>query len=323
MSGLWVLVEHLKGTVQEITYEMLGAGRELANQLGIPLHAVVLGYPVEPLSETLGVADRVLAVENPSLKEMTPEGYARVLAPLLQERSPKAMLIANTNIGLGLGSLLSAATGFPFVNFCRALTTEEGRIQARCVLYGGKIEAWVSPTLEPAIYGIQPGICPPERGKVDRLPEVELIPSPHAGELQVQFRNYIEPAPGDIDITKMDILVAVGRGIQRQENIALAEELAQVLGGAVCASRPIVDQGWLPLSRQVGKSGVRVKPKLYIAAGISGAPEHVEGMKDAALIIAINTDPKAPIFHIAHYGVVGDALELLPAIAAALRVRKG
>jgi electron transfer flavoprotein alpha subunit len=139
----------------------------------------------------------------------------------------------------------------------------------------------------------------------------------------VTFKKYIEPEAGDVDITQKDVLVAVGRGIGGQENLELAEELAAALDGAVCGSRPVIDQGWLPLSRQVGKSGLSVKPKLYIAAGISGAPEHVEGIKGSELIIAINSDARAPIFNVAHYGIVGDALDLLPALTEQVRAAKG
>jgi len=117
--------------------------------------------------------------------------------------------------------------------------------------------------------------------------------------------------------------VSVGRGIQTKDNIELAEELAAALGGAVSASRPVIDQGWLPMTRQVGKSGATVKPKLYLAAGISGAPEHVEGMKNAELIIAVNTDPQAPIFSVAHYGIIGETVEILPALTEAVKARKG
>jgi electron transfer flavoprotein alpha subunit len=138
----------------------------------------------------------------------------------------------------------------------------------------------------------------------------------------VHLKKYIDPEAGDVDLTKMDVLVAVGRGIQSRDNIALAEELAQALGGAVAGSRPVIDQGWLPLSRQVGKSGLAVKPKLYVALGISGAPEHIEGMKDAKMIVAVNSDARAPIFNVAHYGIVGDVLETLPALTEAIEARK-
>jgi electron transfer flavoprotein alpha subunit len=139
----------------------------------------------------------------------------------------------------------------------------------------------------------------------------------------VRFTRYLEPEAGDVDITQQNVLVAVGRGIQTKDNLELAEELAATLGGAVCGSRPVIDQGWLSLSRQVGKSGMQVKPKLYFMLGISGAPEHVEGMKDAQLIVAVNTDAAAPIFNVAHYGIVGDALEIAPALTEAVKARKG
>jgi electron transfer flavoprotein alpha subunit len=126
-----------------------------------------------------------------------------------------------------------------------------------------------------------------------------------------------------VDVSKVPLLIAVGRGIQNADNIPLAEELAETLGGAVCASRPVIDQGWLPLTRQVGKSGVTVKPKLYLALGISGAPEHVEGMKQSELIIAVNTDAKAPIFGLAHYGAVADAVEIIPLLTEQIRAASG
>ncbi len=133
------------------------------------------------------------------------------------------------------------------------------------------------------------------------------------------FEEFILPEAGDVDITQQEILVAVGRGIQQKDNLEVAEELAAALGGAVCASRPVIDQGWLPATRQVGKSGMTVKPRCFIALGISGAPEHVEGMKDSDLIFAVNTDPNAPIFDVAHYGVVGDLLDVVPALVEAVK----
>jgi electron transfer flavoprotein alpha subunit len=142
---------------------------------------------------------------------------------------------------------------------------------------------------------------------------------PALPEPRVKFRQWLAPPPGDVDITKVPILVAVGRGIQNAGNMTLAEALAEALGGTVCGSRPVIDQGWLPRTRQVGKSGMTVKPTLYLALGISGAPEHLEGMRKAELIIAINTDPQAPIFSAAHYGAVVDLLELLPPLTEEIK----
>jgi electron transfer flavoprotein alpha subunit len=146
-------------------------------------------------------------------------------------------------------------------------------------------------------------------------PPVEQIASPAPlGDLKVKFVKLIQPQGGDVDITQQPILVSIGRGIGGQENIALAQEVADALGCAVSASRPLTDAGWLPKTRQVGKSGLTVKPKVYLALGISGAPEHLEGMRGAETIIAVNTDPKAPIFDVAHYGATCDMLDLLPAL---------
>jgi electron transfer flavoprotein alpha subunit len=136
------------------------------------------------------------------------------------------------------------------------------------------------------------------------------------------LKRYLEPEMGAVDITQQEVLVAVGRGIQSKDNLELAEELAATLGGAVCGSRPVIDQGWLPLARQVGKSGMQVRPRLYLALGISGAPEHLEGMRGSDLIVAVNTDPAAPIFNEAHYGVVADALDLVPVLTDRIKAAK-
>jgi electron transfer flavoprotein alpha subunit len=177
---------------------------------------------------------------------------------------------------------------------------------------------------EPVVIGLWPGARPPEAAHTGKPPAVveDVSPALPAATC-VKLKQYLEPETGDIDITQQPVLVSVGRGIQGKENVELAEELAELLGGAVAGSRPVIDQGWLSLSRQVGKSGATVKPKLYIAAGISGAPEHVEGMRGASLIVAINTDAQAPIFQFAHYGIVGDALDVIPALTEAVRAKRG
>ena len=172
------------------------------------------------------------------------------------------------------------------------------------------------------IVSLYPGSFPLDRGKSDKKPEAEMLDLP-VEEAEIKLRQYLEPEAGDIDITKQDVLVSVGRGIASANNIEMAQDLADILGGAVCASRPVIDQGWLPLTRQVGKSGMTVKPKLYLALGISGAPEHVEGMKDSGLIIALNSDPNAPIFNIANYGICGDLFDILPTMIEKVKAQRG
>ncbi len=327
-SEVWVVVEQWRGAIPEITYEVLALGREVAGALGGSLQAVALGaaplFRADGEAPSLGAADGVLAVQHPALAEPVPEVHALALAQLIKERAPQVVLIPQTNVTMELGSLVAARLGLPFINLCRDVQVVDGRPVARCVLYGGKVEATVAPAgrnsgAGPAILGILPGSRPQEQGRAGGTPAVTTVPVDLPAESPVRLQGYTEPAASGVDITRENVLVGVGRGIQRPENVALAQELAAVLGGAVCGSRPVIDQGWLSPSRQVGTSGMIVQPAVYLAFGISGAPEHVEGMKRAALIIAVNTDPRAPIYSVAHYGAVADALEVLPALTEAVR----
>ncbi len=323
MAGnVWVLAEQWRGQITEITFEVLALGRELARDLGVNLQAVLLGHEARTLTSALGMADAVFYLDHPGLTEPTPEAYSQALLPLVKEEQPHSFLIPLTNVTMGAGTLLGAALEAPVVNFCKDARVSDGALQVRSVLYGGKIEASIAIVERPAILGMWPGARPADAGRSTRIPSVieRTVTLPDAA--RVRFRAYHTPEAGDIDITKQDTLIAVGRGIQNRDGVELAEELAAALGGAVCGSRPVIDQGWLPLTRQVGKSGAMVKPRLYVAAGISGAPEHVEGMKNAQLIVAINTDAGAPIFQVAHYGIVADLHDVLPRMTEAVRARK-
>ena len=315
MAGdIWVLVEQWRGRVSDVTYEVLALGREVAAAAGAGLQAVLLGSGAGEALPSLGAADGVLVAAHAALAEPDPNLYAQALAQMIPQRQPRALFIPQTNVTMEVGPLLAARLGLPFVNSCRDISIADGRLTARCVLYGGKVEAAVAPRGGPAVLGILPGARPQEPGRVERTPPTTAVSVDLPAEPRVRFHGYTEPPPGDVDITRENVLVSVGRGIQRGENVALAEELAGALGGAVCGSRPVIDQGWLSSSRQVGTSGMIVKPQLYLALGISGAPEHVEGMKHAALIIAINSDPRAPIFSVAHYGVGADLFDIVPAL---------
>lgn len=317
-----VLAEQLRGEVTDITFEMLGAGRTLASALGAPLHVALLGSEAAPLASQLGVADKVWVVDNPQL-DLAPAGtVAAALKALMDQTQAGIVLLGCTNVSLGIGSMLAALAGLPLVNFCRAARVDGGAVVCTSQLFGGKILSDVKLPDGRGVVSIYPGAFPAEAGRNDQAPPVEKVDLPVEAP-KVTFKRYLEPEAGDVDITKQDVLVGVGRGIQTQDNVELAEELAQALGGATCASRPVIDQGWLPLSRQVGKSGMSVKPRVYLALGISGAPEHWEGIQNSQCIIAVNTDPRAPIFDGAHYGVVGDVLELLPVLTEKVKARKG
>jgi electron transfer flavoprotein alpha subunit len=321
-TGILVLAEHLKGTLADITFEMLGVGRQLAGTLGGSMHAVLIGRDVAGLAGRLGAADGVVVVDDPALEQPSGEVVIALLQQLMEQKQASLVLLGGTNAAFGLGSRLAARTNLPFINFCKGARAADGAILLTSQMFGGKILADVRLAAGRGIVSIYPGSFPADAGRSDRVPPVENRAAPTVAAAAV-FKRFLEPDTSDVDITKQNVLVAVGRGIQTQDNVQLAEELAQILGGAVCASRPVIDQGWLPLSRQVGKSGMTVKPRVYLAFGISGAPEHWDGMQASECIIAINTDPKAPIFDGSHYGVVGDAVELLPLITEKIQARKG
>ena len=321
-NPILVLAEQTRGELADITFEMLGVGRTLAGAAGAPLYAVLLGHEAAPLAARLGGADKVIVADNPQLDVAPADTIAAALKAVMDQTEAGLVLLGCTNVASGIGSILSAKTHLPLVNFCRGAKAEGGAFVLTSQLFGGKILSDVKFADGRGIVSIYPGAFPVDAGRSELTPPVENVDVPVEAP-KVVFKQYIEPEAGDVDITKQQVLLGVGRGIQTQDNVQLAEDLAQVLGGAVCASRPVIDQGWLPLSRQVGKSGMSVKPRVYLALGISGAPEHWEGMQNSQCIIAINTDPKAPIFDGAHYGVVGDVLELLPILTDKVKARKG
>jgi len=324
MAGaVWILAEQWRGTVSDVTYELLALGRQVADGLGVPLEAVLLGHAVEDLASSLGVADRVLYADDPSLAEPVGDYGSRVVAALAAEHRPGAILVPITNVSWDLLGLLPGRLGAVLANFCTDVRVVEGRLEAQCLVFGGKMEVRASPRGETVILGVLPGARPADEGRSAKAPEVVRVAAPSDLGDRVRLVGYEEPEAGDIDITQQEVLVSVGRGLQGEANLDLAEELADALGGAVAGSRPAIDMGWLPVTRQVGKSGMQVKPRLYLALGISGAPEHVEGMKDSALIIAVNTDAGAPIFNFAHYGAAEDLLEVVPALIDKVKERKG
>jgi electron transfer flavoprotein alpha subunit len=316
-QDILVLAEIQRDKLADVTLELLAAARGLAAATGGEVLAVVLSPNGESYAPLLGAADRIVLVDDPQLAAYLPDPFLAALQEVVAAEMPRAVLIGATSIGWDLGPLLAAKLNAPLVTGCKAVQADGGMLSVTASYCGGKMMADMQVKASPAVLVVLPGCFRPngEAGKAivqQRKPAAPLA----AGAMC--FDGWILPEAGDVDITQQEVLVAVGRGIQQKENLELAEELAQVLGGAVCASRPVVDQSWLPATRQVGKSGMTVKPRCFLALGVSGAPEHVEGMKDSDLIVAVNTDPNAPIFDVAHYGVVADLLDFMPALTAAI-----
>lgn len=317
-NDVLVLAEHVGGEVTETTYELVGKARELAGSLGGRTIVALLGG--ESSADELGAADVVLAVDHAALTGYNPEAYERVLAQLVEEREPRLVLLANTTVGMDLGAALSAARGAPLAAYVVGLEAEDGTLVATSQIYGGKLMAETVIEGSPAVCTVVAGSFPAEAGRGGGSPEVEQVaPPPGLDALQTSFVKLAEPPAGDVDITQAPLLVSVGRGIESEDNLELVQELADALGAPLSASRPVTDLGWLPKTRQVGKSGLKVKPKAYLAFGISGAPEHLEGMRDAELIVACNSDPHAPIFGVAHYGTTLDLFDLVPALTEKLK----
>jgi electron transfer flavoprotein alpha subunit len=311
-NDILVLADHVGGQLSDATLELVGKAKELAGATGGQAVVALLGAP--DLATQVGGADAVLTVDHPALSNYTPEAWEKALLHIANERQPRLVLIANSTIGMDLGAALSAGWNAPLVAYTVGLAADGGDIVATAQVYGGKLLAEVALTGDHGVCTVVAGSFP-AAGAGAGSPAVEAL-APPAGldDLKTSFLTMVEPEGGDVDITAADILVSVGRGIGSQDNLELVQELADAIGAPLSASRPVTDSGWLPKTRQVGKSGLKVKPKVYLTIGISGAPEHLEGMRDAELIIACNTDEAAPIFDVAHYGTTVDLFDLVPAM---------
>lgn len=317
MKEIIVIAEHRRGELRDVTWEMLSKGRQLSEALFGEVSVALLGKEVKGLAEALKPrAHRVLLIEDERLEYYNSETYERVLTQLITERKPVLTMIGHTATGMDFAPSLAAHLKIPLATDCIGIDAKDEAFTITRQIYGGKINAVLSFLKKGPSYmaTVRAGAFP----VVEREPlsgEILCLPSPLTEEaLARRFLQYVEAAAGEVDITQADILVAVGRGIKDAENIPMVKELADSIGAVLACSRPVVDKKWLPKGCQVGTSGKTVKPKVYIAIGISGAFQHVAGMKGSGTILAINKDPKAPIFGVAQYGIVADLFKIVPVI---------
>jgi len=318
MGKVMVLVEHRKGEIREITYEMLKKAQELDKEV----EAVLIGEDLFELKQKVRpYCSKLITVKVEGLNEFNSEPYQQILSQLLTQRKPKILLIGHSSQGMDLAPSLGVALGCGVITDVVDFGFQNGEVWAIRQVYGGKLSAKVKASSETVILTVRSGSFDPQ-GLLVLEGEEEEVSFPLAPFPYKRFLGFLEAPKAEVDITQADVIVSVGRGIGGPENIPLAEELAKALGGVLACSRPVVDKGWLPKERQVGTSGKTVKPKVYIALGISGAFQHVAGMKGAQMIIAVNKDPKAPIFNVAHYGIVGDVLQVIPNLLNKLKERK-
>ncbi|NIS61227.1 MAG: electron transfer flavoprotein subunit alpha/FixB family protein [Proteobacteria bacterium] len=320
MGDIVVLVEHRRGEIRDITFEMLMKGKSLSEKTGRPLEAILLGNNVGGMAEQLrNWANRVVFIEDQKLENFNSETYQQALTNVIEEEKPFLLLIGHTASGMDLAPSLAARMNAPLATDCIDVMVEDNRIKAIRQPYGGKVNVEVSlKAAERSMVTFRPASFSVEEYSLDG--EIVSVSSPITEEsASKRFLEYVEAAAGEVDITQAPILVSVGRGIKGPENIPMVQELADSLGAVLSCSRPVVDKKWLPKDRQVGTSGKTVKPKVYIAIGISGAFQHAAGMKGSGTIIAINKDPKAPIFNVAQYGIVGDLFKVVPALKGKIK----
>ena len=316
MEEILILAEHRKGELREITLEMEALARRLGAENDCAVTTLLLGHETGPLVNDLrGRTPKLLVMESPDLQHYSAPPYLAALSGVMEERNPALTLIAHTSQGMDLAPALAARLSLPLVTDCVDLSFDDQSLSVLREIYGGKIHEHLA--LKPAdriVATIRPGSTPPD-DSVSEETGVEEIPSPDFSALKGRrFLEYLFPEMEDVDIASAEILVSVGRGIGKPENLPVVEEFADTIGATLSCSRPVADNGWLPKSRQVGTSGKTVKPKIYLALGISGAFQHQAGMKGAGTIIAVNKDPKAPIFNVAHYGIVADLFQVLPVL---------
>ena len=319
MAAILVYIETRGGAVLPISYELLAAARGLAASSGLQVEALVAAADPAAFASELGAADRVLTVAHPALSPYSPEAHTAVVRAVVQERRPSLALFGYTAMGLDLAPAAARASGAALVAYATDLSLAEGALAASSQLYGGKLSARSSAPL-PAVAAVVPGRYDEAAGRAGAGGSVEALPPPAAlDQLRSRVLEEVLPEQGGVNLADADKILCVGRGIGDQAKIEVAAEVAGLLGAELAGSRPIIDSGWLEKARQVGKSGTKVKPKLYVAVGVSGAPEHLEGMGSAELIIAVNSDAQAPIFGSAHFGTTCDLFDLLPAVADRLR----
>ena len=322
MPSILTYAEHRDGSLRRASLEVVSEARRLADQLGggTTVESVVIGTGVAPMAATLAAhgADKVHVVEAAELGAYATEGYARVVAQVITQLKPKAVLIPYTAMGKDLAPRVAARVGAGLVTDVVKLTVEGGKLQARRPLYAGKAFATVEWTGEPQMATLRPNVFPLSAPEASRKFET-VTPSVDVANQRAKVVKVEATAAGKIELSEAQTIVSGGRGLKGPENFKLVEDLAAALGAAVGASRAIVDAGWVDHHYQVGQTGKTVSPSLYIAAGISGAIQHLAGMSSSKVIVAINKDPDAPIFKVATYGLVGDIFEILPKLTEAVK----
>ena len=323
-NGVWVFAEQREGKLQKVSLELLGEGRRQADKLGVKLTALLLGSDIDGLAKTLAEhgADEVLVADDKLLEHYTTDAYTKVICDLVNERKPGILFVGATFIGRDLGPRIAARLNTGLTADCTSIDVEveTGNLLATRPAFGGNLMATIAcPEHRPQMATVRPGVFAKVESdgancNVEKV-DVKLTDA----DVRTKVLETVKTAKDIVDISEAKVIVSGGRGVGSKENFALLEELAKVLGGTVAGSRAAVEKGWIDNAYQVGQTGKTVKPSIYVACGISGAIQHVAGMQDSDMIIAINKDETAPIMKVADYGIVGDLNKVIPEMITQLK----
>ena len=319
-NNVLVIAEQRDGVLKKVAFEMLGVASELATALGGTAQAALLGSGLTGLPETLAQygATTVYVADDEGLDRYSAEGYTDTLADLIGKTEPAIVLIGATAMGKDLGPRLAARLGVGLASDCTALEIEDGRLLATRPIFAGKALAKVKLNADPQMATVRPNVLAapePDTGATATVEPVAAL----TDNIRATVVDIVGAGEGEIDVAEAEIIVSGGRGVGGPEGFAPVSSLAKTLGAALGASRAAVDAGWIEHSHQVGQTGKTVTPNLYIACGISGAIQHLAGMKTSKVIVAVNKDPEAPIFNVANYGIVGDLFEVVPLLEKELQ----
>jgi electron transfer flavoprotein alpha subunit len=319
MSGVYVVLEERDGRIGRISWEAVAAGQRLGEQLSQPVTAVVLGaategQATEAAAKGLG---KVVRVEHPLLAQYTADGFIAALQQLIEKESPAAVVFPHTYQVRDYAPALAARLGQVLISDVVAIG--DGPVFTRQLMQGRLTGSYRHAGNGPCLVSVQAGAFRAEAAEAGKAEITNFTPAIDAAQIRTKPGAPFRGSAQTVDLGSAQLIVAVGRGIKEAENLPMVQELATALGAELAASRPICDNGWLPMERQVGSSGQTVAPKLYLAVGISGAIQHLVGMKGSQCIVAINKDPEAPIFEVADYGIAGDLFEVVPALTEAIK----
>jgi len=323
-SGILVYAETSDSRIHPVSFELLGKAREIAEKLGLEVWSVIIGFDVKDRAKELIYygADKVYVYDSERLKDFNVLTYKDILVDLVKEIDPEIFLIGATPLGRSLAPRVAAALDTGLTADCIDLRVdEEGNLIQIRPAFTGNILAHIKTTSKPIMSTIRYKVMPMPKRDESRKGEIVIKNPPEKIDTRIKSLGRISKRT--VNIADAEVIVSGGRGLKNKEDLKMLEELAKLLGGVLGVSRPLVDEGWIAKEHQVGFSGNTVKPKLYIACGISGSPQHLAGMRDSQIIVAINIDPSAPIFRHADYGVVGDLYEVVPKLISMIKRIKG